>query len=135
MAKIVLANGVFDILHYGHILYLTEAAKMGAVWVAVTRDKHVNKGPGRPTNTEEHRLAIIKALRPVSQAFLCDDSIDALEKVKPHIFVKGMDYIGKIEQRHADYCAAHNIAIRFTTTPIYSATKIINDRFKESQRV
>ena len=130
MPKLVLANGVFDILHYGHILYLEEAAKMGYLVVAVTRDLHVNKGPGRPTNPEIHRLAVIKALRCVRGAVLCDDSLDALERLKPDIFVKGKDYKGKIEKRHADFCAANRITIRFTDTPIYSATKIINDRLR-----
>ena len=130
----VLANGVFDILHYGHVLYLEAAAKLGdRLIVAVTRDAFVNKGPGRPTNGERHRLAVIKAIRYVDEAFLCDDSLDALELTHPNIFVKGFDYMGKIEKRHSDYCKANGITIRFTTTPIFSATKIINDRLRESQ--
>ena len=127
--KVVLANGVFDILHAGHYLYLAAAAQMGdRLVVAVTRDKYVNKGPHRPTNPQDERILLIRALRVVDQAILCDDSLDALDAIKPSIFVKGADYIGKIEKRHADYCKAHGIEIRFTDTPIYSATKIINDR-------
>lgn len=127
----VLANGVFDILHVGHVLYLEQAADMGDyLWVGVTRDAYVNKGPQRPVIKQDDRLMVVRALRCVKDAFLCNDSMDALERVKPDIFVKGADYIGKIEQRHADYCKAHGIEIRFTDTPIYSATKIINERLR-----
>lgn len=127
----MLANGVFDILHIGHLLYLEAAAKLGdKLVVAVTRDEHVNKGPHRPTNPEAHRAAIVGAIWCVDDVILCDDSLDALAMVKPAIFVKGNDYIGKVEKRHEDYCREHGIAIAFTNTPIYSATKIINDRLK-----
>jgi bifunctional ADP-heptose synthase (sugar kinase/adenylyltransferase) len=98
--------------------------------VAVTRDKHVNKGPGRPVNKEEDRLRVVRSIRYVDFAFLCDDSLDALESVRPAIFCKGADYKGKIEHRHYEYCKANDIEIRLTETPIYSATKIINDRLR-----
>jgi len=129
--KVVLANGCFDILHAGHVMYLEAASNMGDLLiVAVTRDKHVNKGPGRPVNKEEDRLRVVRSIRYVDFAFLCDDSLDALEAVRPAIFCKGADYKGKIEHRHYDYCKANDIEIRLTETPIYSATKIINDRLK-----
>ena len=125
----VLANGCFDILHVGHVLYLEQASDMGDyLWVGVTRDAFVNKGPHRPVSYQDDRLMVVRALRCVNDAFLCNDSLDALEHIKPDIFVKGADYIGKIEKRHADYCKAHGIEIRFTDTPIYSATKIIKER-------
>ena len=129
--KIILANGVFDIYHIGHALYLEAAKKMGDyLVVGVTRDANVNKGPHRPVNKQTDRLKVIESVRYVDQAFMCNDSLDALEEWKPDIFAKGADYIGKIEKRHADYCKAHGIEIRFTNTPIYSATKIINERMK-----
>ena len=129
--KVVLANGVFDLFHYGHLRYLEAAARMGDILiVAVTRDKFVNKGPHRPMFDEAQRAAIIGALRCVDQVILCDDSLDALAEVQPDIFAKGKDYIGKIEQRHADYCATHGIEIAFTDEPLFSTTKIIHDRLR-----
>mgnify|MGYP001591352903 CR=1 FL=1 len=129
--KVILANGVFDILHVGHIMYLEKAKAMGdCLVVAVTRDRHVNKGPGRPTNPEEHRLAVIKAVRWVDDAILVDEPIEAFDLIRPDIFCKGRDYIGKIQQRHMDECARRGIQIAFTDTPIFSATKIINDRLR-----
>ena len=131
MSTTVLCNGVFDIFHYGHLLYLEAASAMGGrLVVAVTRNAHVNKGPTRPMFDEAQRLAIIRSLRCVNDALLSDDSIDALEAVKPDIFAKGRDYIGKMEKRHIDYCKAHGIEIMFTDTPVYSATAIINARFR-----
>ena len=128
--NIVLANGVFDILHIGHVLYLEQAAKMGELWVGVTRDAFVNKGPHRPVMGQDDRVAVVRALRCVSGAFLCDGAMEAMVRMQPDIFVKGADYIGKIEQHHSDYCTLHGIEIKFTDTPIYSATKIINDRLR-----
>lgn len=126
-----LANGVFDIFHIGHLLYLEAASRMcDRLVVAVTRNAHVNKGPHRPMFSEEQRLAIVKALRCVDQVILSNDSLDALEEVKPDIFIKGGDYRGRIEKRHEDYCKDHGIPIMFTDTPIFSATQIIHERMK-----
>ena len=131
--RIVLANGVFDILHVGHLYYLEAAAKMGDhLCVSVTRDQFVNKGIGRPVNTEADRARLVGGIWCVNRVILCNNAIEALDLIKPDIFVKGKDYIGKIEDIHRDYCAAHKIKIAFTDTPIYSATKIINDRLRTS---
>ena len=127
--KIVLANGCFDIYHVGHVLYLEQAASMGdRLIVAVTRDAFVNKGPNRPTFKENDRLEVVRSNRHVNYAFLVDNSLEALEKVMPDIFVKGKDYIGKIQKVHQDFCDANKIEIRFTDTEKYSATEIIRDR-------
>ena len=126
---VVLANGVFDILHIGHLLYLEAAAKMGDILVvSITADAFVNKGPGRPMFPEAQRAKMVGALKCVDRTIIVNSALEALETVKPDIFVKGPDYIGNIQTIHADYCRNHGIEIRFTDTPIYSATKIINDR-------
>lgn len=100
--------------------------------VSVTRDRSVNKGPGRPTNKQAHRIALVRALRYVDEAILVDDPIEAFKRVHPNIFVKGQDYKQTIRPIDREYCDAHGIEIRFTNTPMYSATKIINDRFRNS---
>ena len=128
--KVVMANGVFDILHYGHVLYLEQASQLGRLVVAVTLDAHVNKGPSRPTNPEAHRLAVVKAIRWVDDAILVDGPIDGFNRLAPNIFVKGKDYIGKIEPRHLEECSKRGIEIAFTDTQLFSATKIINDRLR-----
>jgi cytidyltransferase-like protein len=120
---VVLANGVFDILHGGHLKYLKAASKLGWLYVSVTRDRSVNKGPRRPLLGEQDRLQIIKELRCVNGAILVDSSLEALKKIKPDIFVKGSDYLGRILQEDLDWCAENNCLIKFTGKPIDSSTK------------
>lgn len=127
MPKVVLANGCFDPLHYGHLLHLHAAKKLGDVLVvSVTRNEYVNKGPGRPVFDEEERLAMVKALWIVDAAILCNDSLDALQEVMPDIFVKDQEYEGKIQQKHLEFCFAHGIKIKFTKTRKFSSTKLLS---------
>ena len=74
--KIVTTNGVFDILHYGHVKYLEEAKKLGDVLiVGVNTDKSVkqNKGDKRPINDEKSRASVLAALESVDYIFLFDE--------------------------------------------------------------
>ena len=126
---VVMANGCFDIFHIGHLLYLQEAQRMGdRLVVSITDDAHVNKGPGRPLFNQHQRAAIIHELRCVDDVLIVPGALEALQIVKPDIFVKGQDYIGKIEERHSTYCKENNIAIKFTNQPMFSTTEIINAR-------
>src|SRR3989338_1189156 len=99
--KIVTTNGVFDILHIGHIRYLKEAKKLGNVLiVAINSDSSVKKikGPKRPLNNENDRAEALAALECVNfvTIFNEENPIKILEKIKPDIHVKGGDY--KISQ-------------------------------------
>ena len=123
-SKIVLANGCFDILHVGHLEHLRQAAQMGSVTVSVTMDEFVNKGQGRPINNVSDRMALLWEWECVWSVIACRDPLHALEMIKPQIFVKGPDYVGKIEPAHEEYCRAHGIEIRFTTGEKRSSTDI-----------
>ena len=95
--KIVTTNGVFDILHYGHVKYLEEAKKLGDVLiVGVNTDKSVkqNKGDKRPINYEKSRASVLAALESVDYIFLFDEKEPSswLDKIKPNIHVKAGDY-------------------------------------------
>ena len=126
--KVVLANGCFDLLHYGHLLHLEEAARMGALLVvSITDDAHVKKGAGRPVYTDQHRAALVSALRCVDDVIIVSSLIEALEVVEPDILVKGIDYKNGLDARHFRYCKRHGIQIRFTDTPKLSAGKCINE--------
>lgn len=82
--------------------------------VGVTRDKFVNK-PGRPILPEKERLEMVRAVRWVAGALLCDDAVDAMRQWGPHIFCKGGDYIEKgLLPAEIKYCNENNIEIRFT---------------------
>jgi len=97
---IVFTNGVFDILHVGHVQLLRRAKALGDLLVVgVNSDRSVRrlKGPGRPVNRERDRLALIMALDAVDHAVLfdADSPTDLIRALRPHIHVKGGDYAGK----------------------------------------
>ena len=97
--KVVLATGTFDLLHYGHVYYLTEAKKAGGkdakLVVVVARDKTVEKLKGsKPIIPESQRRAVIEALKVVDEAILGHEEMDMLgiiESIKPDIIAVGYD--------------------------------------------
>ena len=95
---IVLTNGVFDILHRGHVTYLAQARAIGAsLVVAVNSDasvRELSKGEDRPVNTEANRAAVLSALESVNlvTVFSAKVPLAVLEIVRPEIYVKGGDY-------------------------------------------
>ena len=124
--SLVLANGCFDILHVGHVWHLEEARKMGArLVVSLTLDDHVNKGPGRPVYTWNERAAVLRALRCVDEVVPSRNAWEAIESVRPNVFVKGIDYAdhGLLPERQA--CALVGAEIRFTRSPKLSASETI----------
>jgi D-glycero-beta-D-manno-heptose 1-phosphate adenylyltransferase len=95
--KIVFTNGVFDILHYGHIDYLTKAKKLGDILIiGLNTDLSVKKfkGKDRPIQNQKDRARILEALKPVDYVVLfSEETPDKLIKlVRPDVLVKGADY-------------------------------------------
>ena len=93
--KIVLCHGVFDILHSGHIYHFQKAKKFGDILiVSLTADKFVKKGPGRPKFNIKERSNVISNLSIVDFVIINNDSdsINLIKKIKPNIYVKGIDY-------------------------------------------
>ena len=133
--RIVLAVGCWDLLHLGHIYHLEAASRMGRLFVGVTRDAHVNKGPGRPVFNQNERLHCLRAIRCVRQAFLCNSSLDALTFLGPDIFVLGCEYHNKVRAEDRLYCEAQDIEIAFTDEQTYSSTELLHfyDRLRENQ--
>lgn len=95
---IVFTNGVFDILHRGHVSYLAQARSLGAsMVVGVNADSSVKllgKGDDRPLNQQDDRMALLAALDSVDLVVLfCEKTpVELIAKVKPDIYVKGGDY-------------------------------------------
>jgi D-glycero-beta-D-manno-heptose 1-phosphate adenylyltransferase len=95
---LVFTNGVFDILHRGHVSYLAAARSLGAsLLVALNSDvsaRGLGKGPGRPLNSELDRACVLGALQSVDALILFDEAtpLAALARVKPELYVKGGDY-------------------------------------------
>ena len=95
---VVLTNGVFDILHRGHVTYLAQARALGAsLVVAVNTDasvKRLGKGDDRPLNQCEDRMAVLAALEAVSLVvpFDEDTALQVVQEARPAIYAKGGDY-------------------------------------------
>ena len=95
---LVFTNGVFDVLHRGHVTYLTAARELGAaLLVAVNSDvssRLQGKGPGRPLNAERDRMIVVAALESVSFVTLFDEKTpcELLSRCRPEVYVKGGDY-------------------------------------------
>jgi D-beta-D-heptose 7-phosphate kinase/D-beta-D-heptose 1-phosphate adenosyltransferase len=99
--RLVFTNGCFDILHAGHCAYLERARGYGdALMVGVNSDASVRrqgKGPGRPINPLEDRLAVLAALAAVDcvVAFEEDTPKELIERITPHVLAKGEDWRDK----------------------------------------
>ena len=133
--KIVTTNGVFDILHLGHVKYLEEAKKLGDVLiVGVNTDASVkqNKGDKRPINDEKSRIGVLAALESVDYAFLFGekDPRNWLEKIKPNVHVKAGDYkLNQIIEKDVVEKNGGKIKI-IKIIQGYSTTKLINSIVK-----
>jgi D-beta-D-heptose 7-phosphate kinase/D-beta-D-heptose 1-phosphate adenosyltransferase len=95
--RIVFTNGVFDLLHPGHLRYLQQARDLGDVLiVGVNSDRSVrsNKGSGRPITPELERVEILEALRCVDAVVVFDEDTphDVISAIQPDILVKGADW-------------------------------------------
>lgn len=94
---IVFTNGVYDILHPGHVRYLQAARALGdALIVGVNSDRSVraNKGPSRPVNPEAERAEVIAGLSSVEAAIVFDEDTphEIISRLQPDVLVKGADW-------------------------------------------
>jgi rfaE bifunctional protein nucleotidyltransferase chain/domain len=95
---VVFTNGVFDVLHRGHAVYLAQARQLGAsLVVAVNTDasaRRLGKGPQRPLNNERDRAVLLAALESVSLVTWFDEDtpLQLVGELRPAVLVKGGDY-------------------------------------------
>ena len=121
---LVFTNGVFDVLHRGHVTYLDQARALGAsLVVAVNSDESVRrlgKGPDRPLNTLEDRMAVLAALEAVDLVvpFDTDTPRELIVACLPDVLVKGADYTAETTAGAAEVIAAGG---RFVAIPFASA--------------
>ncbi len=95
--KIVFTNGVFDLIHIGHLSYLAEASKLGnKLVIGLNSNASVSriKGPDRPVNDQKSRVALLSCLCFVDMVIIFDDNtpIKLITSILPDILVKGADY-------------------------------------------
>lgn len=108
----VMATGVFDLLHPGHIQYLAEAKKLGdELVVVVARDSTAERFKHRPIVSEEQRREMVAALKPVDRALLGNEGsiYDILADVRPDVIALGFDQVHD-EARILDECRRRGLS-------------------------
>ncbi len=128
---VVFTNGVFDVLHAGHVTYLAQARSLGgSLVVALNTDasaKRLGKGPDRPLNTDIDRATLIAALESVSLVtwFEEDTPLEIIDELRPNIIVKGGDYdMAKLKEAQlVESYGGKALALPFVTG--YSTTAMV----------
>jgi len=134
---VVLASGVFDLLHLGHVRYLEEAKKAGGenaeLIVIVARDSTVEKRKGyRPVIPENQRRALVESLKVVDEAILGYEEFDigkVIEKIKPDIIAVGHDQDG-MEKAVKDYIREKGLNIK-----VVRISKFSEDELDSSSKI
>jgi rfaE bifunctional protein nucleotidyltransferase chain/domain len=131
---VVFTNGVFDLLHPGHIRYLTAARRLGdALIVGVNSDRSVraNKGPLRPINRAEERVEVLLALECVAAAVVFDEDtpLSVITQIQPDVLVKGADWgpdniVGRdVVEARGGRVVRIDLAEGFSTTGLIAKTQ------------
>ena len=127
---VVFTNGVFDLLHPGHVRYLQDARRLGdALIVGVNSDRSVraNKGPERPITPAEERAEVLLALACVDAVAIFDEETpDAIiKRVQPDVLVKGADWGPDNIVGRDTVEARGGRVVRMELAPGYSTTDLI----------
>lgn len=128
--RIVFTNGVFDLLHPGHVRYLQAARTEGdALVVAINSDRSVrgNKGTDRPVTPERERAELLSALAVVDAVVIFDQPTpaDIIELIQPDVLVKGADWAADAIVGRDVVEARGGKVVRVTIEPGWSTTSIL----------
>ena len=132
-----LCHGVFDLLHYGHLLHFQSAKKKcDFLFVSITSDQFIKKGPNRPIHNEYERLHFLKSLNFIDFAFIAkgESGVDSINLIKPDIYFKGGDYQNNLSDktkkifREIDAVKKNKGKIFYTNEKHMSSSKIINEQ-------
>ena len=134
--KVVLASGVFDLIHLGHVRFLEEAKRAGGanakLIVIIARDSNVEKMKGKPIMSEDQRRALVESLKVVDKAVLGYEKFDIgemIEKIKPDVIALGYDQ-ASMEGDVKNYIAEHKLRVevvkigKFGENTLDSSSKI-----------
>ncbi len=136
--KIGMVHGVFDIIHFGHILYFKEAkSKVDYLIVSVTSDEYVNKGPGKPIFALNKRLEVLKSIKYIDEVVVSKEktAIKNITRIKPDLYIKGKDYkdiksdISKQIIKEKKAVEKYGGKLLFTNSELHSSSSIANDVF------
>lgn len=135
--KIILCHGVFDLVHYGHILHFKSAKQLGDVLiVSITKDKYIKKGIGRPLFSEIQRLNYLNEISIIDYVYVCEteSAEDSIKTIKPNFYVKGPDYKNNLLDNTKKIFLEKKLVQKFGGKIIYtndekfSSSKIINEK-------
>jgi rfaE bifunctional protein nucleotidyltransferase chain/domain len=134
--RIVFTNGVFDLLHPGHVRYLRAARALGdALIIGLNADESVrrNKGPDRPINSQDERAEILCALECVDAVvvFVEDTPAEIIRHVQPDVLVKGADWAEDAIVGRDTVEARGGRVVRVAVEQGYSTTAIV-ERIKNA---
>ena len=135
--KIGLCHGVFDVIHAGHISHFEEVKKKcDFLFVTVTEDKFVHKGPNRPVNSHYFRAKILESLKLVDAVGVnfTPDAVESIKTIKPDFYFKGRDYQNKKDltsrlQKEIQAIKKNGGKLIYTESPLKSSTEIINKSY------
>lgn len=127
---VVFTNGVFDVLHRGHLDLLTKARAAGDVLVVgLNSDRSVRrlKGPGRPINSQRDRALMLASLRPVDYVCLfgAETPLRLIKTLQPDILVKGAEYAAEMIVGAAEVSSRGGLVLRVRMRPNRSSSAII----------
>lgn len=128
---LIFTNGVFDVLHRGHVLYLARSRELGAtLLIGVNTDasaRRLGKGPDRPLNNEADRILVLAGLASVSFVTLFEEDTpcELIKRCRPDVYVKGGDYdVEKLEEtRLVRGWGGRSLSIDFVSG--YSTTSLL----------
>lgn len=135
--RLVVTNGCFDVLHYGHIRYLQEARNLGdLLLVGINSDLAVRslKGQSRPVINERMRALTLDELKSVDYVCVFDsvNAAEFLDSARPNIYVKGGDYSkASLNKLELDVLATHNSEILISPLVEGLSTTSILDRISK----
>ena len=132
--RVVFTNGVFDLLHPGHVRYLADARRLGdALIVAINSDRSVraNKGSSRPINPQDERAELVAALRCVDAVTVFDEDTPqaVIAAIQPDVLVKGADWgehniVGRdVVEARGGRVVRMELAQGFSTTNLIERTR------------
>jgi len=129
--RIVFTNGVFDLLHAGHVTYLSEASELGdKLILGLNSDESVQrlKGPERPVNTETTRASLLASMFFIDAVVVFNDDtpLELIKTVLPDVLVKGGDYTVDTIVGAKETIANGGTVEVLSFLPGYSSTAIIN---------
>mgnify|MGYP001993448255 CR=1 FL=1 len=135
---VVHCHGVFDLVHLGHLRHLEQAKKEGDVlFVSITEDKFVNKGPHRPVFGEQLRAEMLEGLAVVDHVVVsrAPSGVDVIERLQPDIYVKGEEYAATEDDvtqninKEVSAVEAYGGQVVFTHDVTFSSSQLLNLSF------